>query len=88
VQVTGRGGVPASGVSAVILNATVTGPTAPGWLTIFPAGTVRPLTADVNYAAGETRPNLVVVQVGAGGKVSLFTSASTQVVFDVAGWFS
>jgi hypothetical protein len=29
-----------------------------------------------------------VVKVGAGGKVSLFTSAATHVVFDVAGWFT
>ena len=88
VQVTGRGGVPAVGVSAVILNATVTQPAGRGYLTISPTGTARPLASDLNYAAGETRPNLVVVKVGTGGKVSLFTSAGTHVVFDVAGWFS
>ncbi len=87
VQVTGQGGVPATGVSAVILNATVTQPGALGYLTIFPAGTARPLASDLNYASGETRPNLVVVKVGADGKVSLFTSASTHVIFDVAGWY-
>jgi hypothetical protein len=88
VQLTGRGGVPAAGVSAVVLNATVTEPSGPGFLTIFPAGAAQPLASDLNYAAGETRPNLVVVQVGAGGKVSLFASAGTHAVFDVAGWFS
>ncbi len=87
VQVTGQGGVPASGVSAVILNATVTQPAAGGYLTIFPAGTAQPVASDLNYASGETRPNLVVVKVGANGRVSLFTSASTHVIWDVAGWF-
>jgi len=88
VQITGRGGVPSTGVRAVILNATVTGTAAPGYLTIHPAGIARPIVSDLNFNAGETRPNLVVVQVGAGGKVSLFSAAGTHVIFDVAGWVS
>ncbi len=88
VQVTGQGGVPATGVSAVILNATVVSPAAAGFLTVFPAGSVRPVVSDLNYASGEVRPNLVVVRLGAGGKVTLFTSKGTHVVFDVAGWVS
>ena len=58
VQVTGQGGVPATGVGAVVLNVTVTQPAAGGFLTIFPAGGNRPLASDLNYAGGETRPNL------------------------------
>ena len=88
VQITGRGGVPPTGVSAVILNATVTGTAGPGYLTISPTGSPMPLAADLNYSAGDTRPNLVVVRVGAGGKVNLFTAAGTHVVFDVAGYFN
>jgi len=88
VQLTGVAGVPATGVTAVILNATVTSPAGPGYLTISPTGTARPLASDLNYATDETRPNLVVVRVGTGGKVNLFTSTGTHVVFDVAGWFS
>jgi hypothetical protein len=38
VQITGRNGVPASGVSAVVLNATVTEPTQPSFLTVWPTG--------------------------------------------------
>jgi len=88
VAVTGRGGVPGTGASAVILNVTVTQPQGPGYLTMFPAGAPRPLASDLNYAAGETRPNLVVVRLGTDGKVSLFTPTATEVVIDVAGWFS
>jgi len=85
-QVTGRGGVPASGARAVVLNATVVSPAAAGHLTVFPAGTARPLTSDLNFAAGETQANLVVVQLGAGGKVAMSAAAGTHVIFDVAGW--
>jgi len=88
VQVTGRGGVPSTGVRAVILNVTATQPAAMGYLTLFPAGAPRPNASDLNFAAGETRPNLVVVQVGTLGRVSLYSSAQTQVVVDVAGWFT
>jgi hypothetical protein len=88
VQVTGRGGVPVNGVTAVVLNATVVSPAGPGWLTIFPTGTAQPVASDLNYAAGEIRPNLVVVKVGAGGKVSLFTPTTAEVIFDVAGFFT
>jgi hypothetical protein len=88
VQVTGRGGVPASGVRAVVLNATVVSPSGAGYLTIFPDGTARPLAADLNYAAGETQANLVVVQLGAGGRVSMAAATGTHVIFDVAGWIS
>lgn len=88
VQITGRGGVPSTGVRAAVLNATVTAPAALGYITVFPSGTARPLASDLNFAAGETQANLVVVQVGAGGKVSLASSSDVQVIFDVAGWIS
>ena len=88
MQVTGRGGVPASGVAAVVLNVTVTEPTAGGHLTAWPAGDTRPLASNLNYGPGQTVPNLVVVKVGAGGVVNLFNSAgSTHVIADVAGWY-
>ena len=88
VQITGRGGVPLSGVSAVALNVTVTEPSALGFLTVFPSGNSLPLASDLNFEAGETRPNLVIVQVGAGGRVTLYVSSATHVIFDVEGWFT
>ena len=88
VQIAGRGGVPAGGASAVILNATVVGAAGPGYPTIYPTGTGQPLASDLNYAAGEIRPNLVVVRLGEGGRVNMFTSTGTHVVFDVAGYFT
>ncbi|MCA1684270.1 MAG: Ig-like domain-containing protein, partial [Actinobacteria bacterium] len=89
VQITGRGGVPATGVSAVAMNVTVTSPTGSGFLTLYPTGTVRPLAANLNFTPGKTVPNLVVVKVGTGGKVDLYNSSgSTQVIFDVAGYFN
>ena len=89
LQVTGRGGVPASGVSAVVLNVTATEPTTGGFLTAWPAGEARPLASNLNFGPGQTVPNLVLVKVGAGGMVNLFNSSgATHIVADVAGWYA
>ena len=88
LQVAGRGGVPASGVSAVVLNVTVTEPKAVSFLTAFPTGQVRPLASNLNFSGGQTVPNLVVVKLGSGGKVSLFNFAGgVHAIADVAGWY-
>ena len=88
VQVTGQGGVPASGVSAVVMNVAVTGPTATSFLTVYPAGEPKPWAANLNFVAGQTVPNLVVAKLGAGGRVSVYNAAgNTHAIADVAGWF-
>ena len=76
LQVTGRGGVPASGVSAVVLNVTATAPSAAGFLTVFPAGLATPFVSSVNFGAGETVPNRAMVAVGSGGRVKPSAGAS------------
>ena len=89
LQVSGRGGVPSSGVGAVSLNVTVTGPTSSGFVTVWPSGAGQPLASNLNFVAGQTVPNAVVVGVGTDGKISLFNSSgSSHVVVDVTGWFS
>jgi hypothetical protein len=88
LSVTGVGGVPAGGVTAVVLNVTVTAPTAEGWLTAWPAGVTKPTASNLNFVPGQTVPNLVVVKVGAGGKVSFFkSSGTTHMIADVVGWY-
>ena len=89
LNVAGVGGVPVSGATSVVLNVTVTDPSGPdSFLTLFPAGTVRPLASNLNFVTGETVANLVVVRVQSG-RVSLFNNVgSTHVVADVQGWFS
>jgi uncharacterized delta-60 repeat protein len=88
VKVTGVGGVPASGVSSVVLNLTATQPTAGSYATIWPAGEPRPLASTSNFPWGSTVPNLVVAKVGAGGYASLYNnSGSVHFIADVMGWF-
>ncbi|SNT10970.1 hypothetical protein SAMN05421812_103204 [Asanoa hainanensis] len=89
LQVAGRGGVPASGVSAVILNLTVTGSLGNGYLTAYPDGATRPTAASISFAKGVTRANTVTVAVGASGFVNIFQSSlGTHIVADVAGYYN
>ncbi len=89
VQITGQGGVPTSTVSAVAMNVTVTGPTAPSHLTVWPKGAAQPTTSNLNYVAGQTVPNFLMVKVGDEGKVLVNNNSGTvHVIFDVAGWYS
>ena len=90
LAVDGHGGVPASGVSAVVLNVAVTQATAPGHITVYPDGVSLPNTANLNFVAGQTVSNLVVASVGADGKVDLNngSSGTVQLIGDVSGWFA
>jgi hypothetical protein len=89
LQVAGRGGVPATGVSAVVLNVTVTGPTAASHLTVYPTGVTRPTASSLNFAAGWTGANSVTVSLGTGGQVDIFNnSGSTHVIADVVGFYA
>ncbi len=51
LKVTGRGGVPSSGVDAVVLNLTATGAPVGGYVTAYPSGSTRPKASSLNYAA-------------------------------------
>ncbi len=94
VQILGKGGVPdtAADVLAVVLNITVTSPTQSGYLQAYPAGAAAGISSIVNFAPGQTVPNLTVATVGAGGKLTLRLSTvapgNADVLIDVFGWFS
>ncbi len=89
LTVAGHGNVPASGVSAVVLNVTVTRPGTNGYLTAYPFGSARPRASNINFTVGASVPNQVTVQLGTGGKVLLYNGSggSTDILADVAGYY-
>jgi uncharacterized delta-60 repeat protein len=87
VQVTGRAGIPST-ARAVTINLTVTDPVAGGFATAYPCGGPVPSTSNVNFGAGETRANAVVVGTGSGGRVCLFSNVAADLVADVSEWFT
>ncbi|MBT2479701.1 PKD domain-containing protein [Streptomyces sp. ISL-94] len=88
VKMAGNAKVPA-GVAAVVLNVTVTNTTAPGHVTAYPSGTARPESSNLNYTAGQTVPNMVIVPVGKDGYVELYNHGGNGVdlIADVTGYF-
>jgi hypothetical protein len=89
VQVTGQGGVPSSGVSAVVLNLTEADSTRASYLSAWPSGQARPTASNLNFSPGQVVPNRVVVPVGANGQVSIYNANGvTNLVVDVNGWYT
>ncbi|MFE5679952.1 hypothetical protein ACFQ7B_20605 [Streptomyces erythrochromogenes] len=89
VKVAGNSGIPAD-VAAVVLNLTVTNTKAAGHVRAYADGTERPTASNVNYAAGDSVPNLVIVPVGKNGYVNLYNSGEQGVdlIADVTGYFT
>jgi hypothetical protein len=81
-------GVPAT-AKALSLNATVTQPASPGFLTFYPGGQLQPGTSSINFSPGQTRANNLVVPLGDGsGILQVFTAGGpVHLILDVNGYF-
>ncbi|GAB1510926.1 PLL family lectin [Actinophytocola sp. KF-1] len=85
----GVGGVPATGVSAVLIRILAVQPSLGTWLTAYPAGTTRPDVSMVNVGTGESLSNTAVVRPGTNGQISLYNRyGELHVVVDVQGYFT
>jgi hypothetical protein len=89
VTVTGVGGIPSSGVSAVVLNLTAIDPTHAGYLTVFPTGATKAVVSTVDFNEGETVANRVIVKVGSNGQISIYNFlGNTNFTIDVSGYYT
>jgi sugar lactone lactonase YvrE len=69
----------ASTTQSVVLNIGALNPTASGHLRVFPSGDPLPNASTHNFAAGDSRMNLVVVKPGINGKVSVYNASAGTV---------
>jgi hypothetical protein len=87
---TGQCGIPAT-AKAVSLNSTITEPTSgPGFLTLYPGGSVRPMVSMLNYIAGQTRANNAIAPLGANGSLTAYIAqgeGTAHLIIDVNGYF-
>jgi hypothetical protein len=90
LTVAGAGGVPATGISGVVLNVTVVAGGSPGYLTVYPADVAAPLASNLNFSPGQVVPNLVAVKTSTAGAVAIrnASGSANQVIADVAGYFT
>jgi hypothetical protein len=82
--------VPAD-ATALVLNVTAVNTAAAGNLTVYPDGPGGvPTVSNLNFAAHEIRPNLVIVPVSADRKVDFYlnSAGSADLLADLEGYFS
>jgi len=77
--------------SGLILNLTVTQPTAAGFVTLYPGGGGLPPTSTINFGNAVTRANSAIVRVGAGGVLSAVAGvapgSTVHIILDISGYF-
>jgi hypothetical protein len=74
---------------AVVLNVTVTDPSAAGYLTVYPSGEAVPLASSLNFTVGETVANLVTVAAGPDQGIAIFNFGGTaHVIADLVGTYT
>jgi hypothetical protein len=92
LPVDGAGDLPASGITAVSVNLTVTDTTEAGYLVVYPDGTAVPDTSNVNWQSATTKAANAIIPVGADGKIDVYNRSGdggvTNVVMDVTGYFT
>jgi len=85
-QGTNRISVPSSAAAAA-LNLTAVHPNMSGFATVWPCDRSLPLASNVNFTPGSIVPNNVISPIATDGTVCVFSSASSDYVLDLLGWF-
>jgi hypothetical protein len=83
-------GIPPDARALSVNVVAVTPTTGPGFFTVYPGGTPRPLFSTINYSAGQIRANNAIVTLGAAGDISVYCgqgSGTAHLVIDVNGYF-
>lgn len=89
VPVLGVGGVPATGVSAVLVALGAVNPSSATTLLAWANGVTRPTAGSVCTSAGVSSTQLVAVRVGSGGAIQIHNaSGETDVVVDIVGYLT
>lgn len=89
VPVLGHGGLPGSGISAIVVNLMAVAGSTSSYLSAFPSGGDRPLVSNLNFPPGRNLANRAVVKVGADGAIDLFNDLGVvDAVVDASGYFT
>ncbi|MEX2627824.1 MAG: hypothetical protein WD225_13130 [Ilumatobacteraceae bacterium] len=70
----------------VLVNVTAVEAAEPGFLTVWPNGIDQPGASNLNYGAGGTVANTVLVPLGADGAIDIYSQSETGLLVDVVGW--
>jgi hypothetical protein len=87
LQVPVAGSVPAD-ATGVVVNLTAAAAQSAGYLTAYPCGATAPTASNLNVNAGETRANQAAVALDTTTAICVFSSTTTDVIVDLAGWYA
>lgn len=89
LKVAGVAGVPATGVSAVLLSLTAVRPARSGTVIAYADGTARPHVTDLSFSAGQASSDQVVVPVR-HGRITLYNDSAGRTGLDgvLSGYFT
>lgn len=74
--------------TAVVVSVTATAATADSWVSAYPSTGARPTASNLNFRAGQTTSNQVVVPVDSSRRIRLYNqSGKTALLADVEGYF-
>ncbi|MBP9821190.1 hypothetical protein KBC85_03545, partial [Candidatus Saccharibacteria bacterium] len=89
VQVGGKGGVPTSYVSSVMLLTTALETTSSGHAAIWATGEKKPNTSNINFTKGNPSSNTIASKISSDGKIRLLNSnGTTKYSIAVIGYYS
>lgn len=83
-------GIPYGIATAVEMTITATNTAAGGYFSAWAVGAVQPLASLLNFSAGQTIADTVIVPVlpGAGNDFFVYSSATSDLIVDVLGYFA
>src|SRR5207245_681562 len=74
--------------TAVALNLTAVGATTPTYLTVWPHGTNRPATSNLNPTTSAAVANFAIVNLDPDGAITIWNQAgSVNVLADIVGYY-
>lgn len=92
VNVAGQGGLPSSGVSAVVANVTVISPTAQGYLTVVPDLMALPEVSTLDFQRNQIVASLMLAAIPYDGALDFYLGSSlgstANLAVDVVGYYS
>jgi hypothetical protein len=81
-------GIPANAL-AIVANATVVNfVSGGGYITLYPSSAARPNASNLNFTVSHIVPNSITVGLGNDGAFNIYSSAATDFIIDITGYYA
>ena len=91
IPITGIQGIPATGVSAISANLTVTDTIAPaygGYASVRPCDQPHTDVSNINFATGQTVANAMFAALSRSGDLCITVHGTAHIIIDINGWIT